>query len=82
MLNWQGVQEVELLPTYFPGRDEAGILQHAQVLHHPEARHRERRLKLPKRAAITLEEPVEQQAAVWVSKSAEDPFIFHAQHYR
>ena len=43
------------------GRHEVRLLQHAQVLHDPEARHlRQVLAQLTERLAIALEEPVEQ----------------------
>ena len=55
-----GVQEVELLPAPPLGDDEPGLLQLLEVLHHPEARHREARLELGQGLAVVPEELVEQ----------------------
>ena len=54
------VEEVELLPAPPPGDDEAGLLELLQVLHHPEAGHREALLERAQRLAVLPEELVEQ----------------------
>jgi len=57
-----GVQEVQLLPAPALRDDEAGVLEHAQVLHHAEARHVEARLQRAQRLRVLAEELVEQVA--------------------
>src|SRR5262249_45591097 len=57
------VQEVVLLPARAAGDDEPGVLEHPQGLHDAEARHLQLRLELRERAAVALEEPVEQMPA-------------------
>lgn len=47
------------------------------MLHHAKPSHRELRLKLKKRAAVTLKEPVEQEPTAGVGKGTKDAFIFH-----
>ena len=71
------VQEVELLPALPAGDDEPGVLEHAQVLHHAEAGHLELGLELRERAAVTLEEPVEQVAPRRVGERLEDLVVVH-----
>jgi len=69
------VQEVQLLPARPAGDDEARVLQHAQVLHDSEARHLELRLELRERAAVTHEEPVEQEATRRVGERLEHQVV-------
>ncbi len=71
------VQEVQLLPARPAGDDEAGVLEHAQVLHDAEAGHLELGLELRERAAVALEEPVEQMAPGRVGKRLEDLVVVH-----
>ena len=56
------VQEVQLLPPRALGDDEVRVFENAQVLHHPETGHVQLGLELGQRAAVTREEPVEQEA--------------------
>src|SRR3954462_8808703 len=56
-----GVEVVELFPSDLPRDDETGVLEDAEVLHDAEARHLQLGLQLRERAAVTLEEPVEQE---------------------
>ena len=51
------------------------LLEHLQVLHHPEARHLQPGLQLGERAAVTHEEQVEQEAAGRVGEGLEDPVV-------
>ena len=54
-------------------RHEARLLEHAQVLHDPEARHpRQVHAQLTERLAIALEELVEQDPPTWVGERPED----------
>ena len=46
------------------GDDEAGVFEDPEVLHDAEARHLQLRLELGERAAVTHEEPIEQEARV------------------
>jgi hypothetical protein len=66
---------VELLPP-FPARDdEPGLLEEAQVLHDPEARHLDLRLELGERSAVTLEEPVEEMPAGGIGERPEHEVV-------
>ena len=56
------VQEVPFLPPCFARDHEARVFEHAQMLHDAEARHLHLGLELGERAAVTLEEPVEQES--------------------
>ncbi len=56
------VQEVQLLPPCFARDHEACVFEHAQMLHDAEAGHLQFGLELGERAAVTLEEPVEEEA--------------------
>ena len=56
------VQEVPFLPACFSCDHEARVFEDAQVLHDAEARHLQLRLELGERAAVTLEEPVEEES--------------------
>src|SRR5512143_983167 len=56
------VQEMELLSAPLAGDDEIRLLQHLEVLHHAEARHRQATLEGAERLPVLLEEPVEQLA--------------------
>jgi hypothetical protein len=69
------VQEVELLPARSPCDHEPRLLEDAQVLHHAEARHLELGLELCERAAVALEEPVEQKAPRGVCERLEDTVV-------
>jgi hypothetical protein len=65
------IQEVQLFPAP-PARDhEARVLEDAEVLHHAKARHLKLGLEVGERAAVTREEPVEQEAPRRVGKSLE-----------
>src|SRR5439155_25115355 len=61
-LNGDRVQEMQLLPTASPGRHQASLFEHAQVLHHTEARHGETPLERCERLPILLEELIEETA--------------------
>jgi hypothetical protein len=77
------VEEVELLPALLAGDDEPRLLQHLQVLHDPEAGHRELGLQLGQRAAVTREEQVEQEATRGVGKRLEHAVVVgHAMENR
>jgi hypothetical protein len=69
------IQEVQLLPARPADDHEARVLQHAQVLHDPEARHLQLRLELLERAAVTREEPVEQEASRGVGEGLEHAIV-------
>jgi hypothetical protein len=56
------VQVVQLLAALAPGRDQVRLLQHPQVLHDSEARHRQPRLEGGQGLAVLLEQRVQQQA--------------------
>jgi hypothetical protein len=71
-----GVQEMQLLAPAPPGYDEAGLLEHAQVLHHTEARHRQAPLECAQRLPVLLEQLVEQASSCRVGEGPEH--IVHA----
>src|SRR5207247_7690007 len=58
-----GVQEVQLLAPALLRDPEAGLLEHPQVLHHAEARHRQSPLERAERLPVFLEQRVEQPPA-------------------
>jgi hypothetical protein len=67
-----GVEEVELLPASPLGGDETGLLEHAQVLHHAEARHRQPLLQRAQRLPVFVEEGVKQLSARGVGEGLEN----------
>ena len=69
---------MELLPARAAGDDEARALQDPQVLHHAEARHLQLGLELGERAAVALEEPVEEVPAGRIRQCPEDVVVVHA----
>jgi hypothetical protein len=75
--NRHRVQEVQLLPARPARDDQAGIFEHAQVLHDAEARHLQLRLEICERAAVTDKEPVEEEAARRVGECLEDAVVVH-----
>jgi hypothetical protein len=56
------VQEVPFLPPCFARDHEACVFEHAQMFHDAEPGHLHLGLELGERAAVTLEEPVEQES--------------------
>ena len=77
------VEKVQLLPARPPRDDETGLLEHAQVLHDAEARHLQLGLQLGERAAVTHEEPVEQEATGRVGECLEHAVVVgHADRHR
>ena len=60
-----------LVPPHPPSADEARVLEHPEVLHDPEPRHLQLALELGERAAVTLEEPVEEQPARGIGEGSE-----------
>ncbi len=72
------VEEVQLLAPR-PALDyEPRLLQYAEVLHDAEPGHLQLGSKLAERAAVTLEEPVEQQPAGGVRQCLKHPIVVHA----
>ena len=69
------VEEVQLLPSRPAGDDEPGAFEHLQVLHHAEAGHLQLRLELGERAAVALEEPVEEVAPGRVGQGLEHAVV-------
>src|SRR5262249_43535380 len=69
-----GVQEVQLLAPPLLRHHETRIFEHAQVLHHAEAGHREAPLECAERLTVLLEELVEQATPRRRSQSPEDRF--------
>ena len=66
---------MELLPAGPAGDHEIGVLEDPQVLHDPEPRHLQPRLELGERSAVTLEEPVEEEASRGVGERLEHPIV-------
>ena len=58
-----GVEEVLLLASHLAGGDEVGVFEHAEVLHHAEARHRKLLLERGEALPVLLEQLVEQGPA-------------------
>ena len=69
------VEEVELLPAFLPRDDEPRLLEELQVLHDPEPRHLQLGLELRQRAAVALEELVEQEPTGGVGQSPEHTVV-------
>jgi hypothetical protein len=69
------IQEVQLHPARPACDDESRAFENAQVLHHAEPRHFQLGFELAQRAAVTLEEQVEQEAAGRVGERLEYPVV-------
>jgi hypothetical protein len=69
------VEEVQLFPARPAHDDEARAFEDAKVLHDTEARHLQFGLELGERAAVTLEEPVEEEAARRVGERLEHEVV-------
>src|SRR5262249_53048894 len=69
------IEVVELPPTVLPRDDESRLLEHAQVLHHAEAGHRDALTELPQGLAITAKEAVEDPTATAIGESLEDRIV-------
>jgi hypothetical protein len=69
------VQEVQLLATRPARDDQARAFEDAQVLHDAEARHLQLGLELRERAAVTHEEPIEQEATCRVGECLEHAVV-------
>jgi hypothetical protein len=65
------VQEMQLLATLAPGRDQPRPLEHPQVLHDAEAGHRQALLERAQRLTVLLEQLVQQAAPGRVGKRLE-----------
>jgi hypothetical protein len=74
--DWDRIEVVELLPSNPAGRQQTGVFEDAEVLHHAESGHRQVVLELSERLAISLEEAVQQQSAVWIRQRSKD--LVHA----
>ena len=81
-LDRDGIEEVELLATGAPGHDHPRSLQDPQVLHDPEPAHLHPLEELGERAAVALEEPVEEVAPGGVGQRPEDPVVVHDRDYK
>src|SRR2546423_9286896 len=66
-----------LLPAGSTRSDETGVLQHPQVLHHAEAGHLQIRLELAERAAVSLEQAVEQVPPGRIGECLEHAIVVH-----
>src|SRR5689334_2278204 len=69
------VEKVQLLPSRSAGDDQSRVLQYPQVLHDTEPADLHLRLQLGQRAAVTLEEQVEQEAARRIRERLEDQVV-------
>jgi len=65
------VQEVQLFPAAPLGDDEAGLFELPEMLHHPEAGHREPLLKRAQRLPVGPEQLIEQLPPRGVSQRLE-----------
>jgi hypothetical protein len=74
-LDGDGVEIVQLLAPRPAGDDEAGVFENTQVPHHPEPRHLLARGQVAERAAVALEEPVEEVTARGVGEGLEHAVI-------
>ena len=74
------IQEVELLSADPPGCHQVGRFEDAEMLHDAEPAHRQVRLQLQQRLAISLEEPVKEQPAAWVRQGFE--YLVHGRDNR
>jgi hypothetical protein len=66
---------VQLLSARPARHDDAGTLEHAQVLHDTEPRHRQLRLELRQRATVTFEEQIEKESACRIRDCLEHRII-------
>lgn len=66
---------MQLLPARPADDDQVRLLEHPQVFHHAEARHLQLGLELGERAAVTLEEPVEQEPARGIGERLEHAVV-------
>ena len=76
------VEEVQLLPAGAAGDDQPRVLQHPQVLHHAEPGHLDVRLELGERAAVPLEQPVQQAPPGRVRERLEHAVVVHSGHHK
>jgi hypothetical protein len=74
-----GVQEVELLAAASFRNHQARVLEHAEMLHDAEARHRQAPLEGGQALAVGLEELVEQAPSGRVGQRPED--LVHGASY-
>src|SRR5690606_41200877 len=72
-LDGNRVQVVELLAPHLPGHDQPGLLEHLEMLHHPETGHLQARFQLGERPAVSLVEQVEKVPTGRVGECLEDP---------
>jgi hypothetical protein len=66
---------VQLLPPRPARYDDARPLEHAQVLHDTEPRHRQLRLELCQRATVTFEEQIEKESACRIRECLEHRIV-------
>jgi len=69
---------MQLLPAGPARDDQPSVFEHTQVLHDAEARHLQLRLELCERAAVTNEEPIEQEAARRIGECLEHAVVIHS----
>src|SRR5205823_8790219 len=74
-------QEVQLLPARSSRDHEVRFLQDSQVLHDPEPGHLQLRLELGERAAVTLEQPVEQEPSGGVRERPEHAVVVRSEEH-
>ena len=78
---WDAITKPEFTQKYLFGSlveisdDEPGVLEDAQMLQDAEAGHLELRLELGERAAVALEEPVEEMPPRRVCERLEHPVV-------
>ena len=76
-----GVEVVQLLAAVLARDHEAGLFEHAEVLHHAEAGHRrEVDAQLTQALPVVLEQPVEEEASAGIPQRLEH--LFHVGDYR
>ena len=75
--NRHRIEKVQLLPTGLTCGDQTGFFENRQMFHHPEARHFQPGVELFERAAVTLEEPIEEEATGRVGQRLENQVVIH-----
>jgi hypothetical protein len=70
-----------LLAPDLAGHDQAGLLEHAEVLHDPEPGHGQLRLELGEGTAVALAQAVEEQAPGGIGQGPEHGVVIHYEEY-
>jgi hypothetical protein len=76
-----GIQEVELLPAALARDHEIGLLEHTEVLHHTEARHRQLSPELAQRLAVAAAKLVKELPPGRRGERSEYNVLVHASEY-